>query len=308
MFNYFLAAVMTASVCTVQPVYAANTSNVLANQENQKEQNLKSDGSKSIDTDDIENAYMSEFFEKSLSEIETVLQEKGLKKIVANHDIVIRLTSKQIKQIITELEPYKEELTPKNPEETYEINVKRKKAFIDLLFDKLHLKGVYSYIDPEYQYVSLPWNAEDLFDLDLTTKTADVDGSTVEIPNGYSITITIPDNPEGYGFNNGDSKSLTNYEVGQRMLYVINTYGDKDYYDEVYVPLPSKATRFALGDVDLNDIIDVSDLTELSLALIGDKELTADQQKYSDIDGDGAVTIADLARLQQYLAKKITSF
>ena len=73
------------------------------------------------------------------------------------------------------------------------------------------------------------------------------------------------------------------------------------------VPLPSKATRFALGDVDLNDIIDVSDLTELSLALIGDKELTADQQKYSDIDGDGAVTLADLARLQQYLSKKIDS-
>ena len=144
-----------------------------------------------------ESIFMSEFFEKSLSEIEDILQEKGLNKIVANHEIVIRLTSKQIKQIITELEPYKEELTPKNPEETYEINVKRKKAFIDLLFDKLHLKGVYSYIDPEYQYVRLPWNAEDLFDLDLTTKTADVDGDIVEIPNGYSITITIPDNPEG---------------------------------------------------------------------------------------------------------------
>jgi len=46
-------------------------------------------------------------------------------------------------------------------------------------------------------------------------------------------------------------------------------------------------------------------LTELSLALIGDNQLTADQQKYSDIDGDGAVTLADLARLQQYLSKKI---
>ena len=60
-----------------------------------------------------------------------------------------------------------------------------------------------------------------------------------------------------------------------------------------------------LGDVDLNGTIDVTDLTELSLALIGDKELTAAQQKSADIDGDGAVTLADLARLQQYLSKKI---
>ncbi|MBE6869306.1 MAG: hypothetical protein E7494_11215 [Ruminococcus albus] len=59
------------------------------------------------------------------------------------------------------------------------------------------------------------------------------------------------------------------------------------------------------GDINLNGTIDVTDLTELSLALIGDKELTAAQQKSADIDGDGAVTLADLARLQQYLSKKI---
>jgi len=59
------------------------------------------------------------------------------------------------------------------------------------------------------------------------------------------------------------------------------------------------------GDIDLNGTIDVTDLTELSLALIGDKELSDDQQKAADVDGDGAVTLADLARLQQYLSKKI---
>ena len=59
------------------------------------------------------------------------------------------------------------------------------------------------------------------------------------------------------------------------------------------------------GDIDLNGTIDVTDLTELSLALIGDKELSDDQQKAADVDVDGAVTLADLARLQQYLSKKI---
>ncbi len=61
------------------------------------------------------------------------------------------------------------------------------------------------------------------------------------------------------------------------------------------------------GDIDLNGSIDVTDLTELSLALIGDKEFITDQQKAADIDGDGLITLADLARLQQYLSKKINA-
>ncbi|WP_044975358.1 dockerin type I repeat-containing protein [Ruminococcus sp. HUN007] len=65
------------------------------------------------------------------------------------------------------------------------------------------------------------------------------------------------------------------------------------------------ANTVIVGDVDCNTLIDVTDLTDLSLALIGDKELTEDQQKAADIDGDGSVTLADLARLQQYLSKKI---
>ena len=61
------------------------------------------------------------------------------------------------------------------------------------------------------------------------------------------------------------------------------------------------------GDVNADNTIDITDLTELSLTLIGDKELTEDQKLAADIDGDGAVTLADLARLQQYLSKKIDS-
>lgn len=60
-----------------------------------------------------------------------------------------------------------------------------------------------------------------------------------------------------------------------------------------------------IGDVDLNGTIDVTDLTDISLALLGDKELKAAQKKAADIDGDESVTLADLARLQQYLSKKI---
>ena len=38
------------------------------------------------------------------------------------------------------------------------------------------------------------------------------------------------------------------------------------------------------------------------------EEHTSEQKMAADVDGDGAVTLADLARLQQYLSKKITSF
>ena len=61
------------------------------------------------------------------------------------------------------------------------------------------------------------------------------------------------------------------------------------------------------GDIDCNGTIDVSDITELSLALIGDTELTNDQKKAADVDGDGEITLADLARLRQYLSKVILS-
>jgi hypothetical protein len=62
------------------------------------------------------------------------------------------------------------------------------------------------------------------------------------------------------------------------------------------------------GDVNFDGIIDVTDLTELSLALIGDKELTSEQKNVADVDGDGSVTLADLARFQQFLSKKVDSF
>ncbi|WP_081850124.1 dockerin type I domain-containing protein [Ruminococcus sp. HUN007] len=38
------------------------------------------------------------------------------------------------------------------------------------------------------------------------------------------------------------------------------------------------------------------------------KTLQQTRKKAADVDGDGAVTIADLARLQQYLSKKIDKF
>ena len=63
--------------------------------------------------------------------------------------------------------------------------------------------------------------------------------------------------------------------------------------------------KIMIGDIFLDEKIDVTDLTELSLALLGDRNLSENQKKAADVDGDGEVTLADLAMLRQYLSKKI---
>ena len=49
--------------------------------------------------------------------------------------------------------------------------------------------------------------------------------------------------------------------------------------------------------------MDVTDLSYLSLYLIGDKKLSDDALKASDTAYDGKVNLADLAALRQYLSK-----
>ncbi|MBR3023531.1 MAG: peptidylprolyl isomerase [Oscillospiraceae bacterium] len=63
-------------------------------------------------------------------------------------------------------------------------------------------------------------------------------------------------------------------------------------------------TDLKTGDLDGNDKIDITDLTKLSIYLVGDKELTDDQLKAADVTGDGNVDLADLAHFKQFLAKK----
>ena len=65
-------------------------------------------------------------------------------------------------------------------------------------------------------------------------------------------------------------------------------------------PTPSE---IIYGDVNLDGKVDVTDLSYLSLYLIGDKKLSDDALKASDTAYDGKVNLADLAALRQYLSK-----
>ncbi len=70
-------------------------------------------------------------------------------------------------------------------------------------------------------------------------------------------------------------------------------------------PLPTNQNGAVYGDLNDDKVVDISDLTLLSLGLIGDVNFTDYMKSVADFDDDGAVTIADLARLRQYLSKKI---
>lgn len=82
----------------------------------------------------------------------------------------------------------------------------------------------------------------------------------------------------------------------------ISTFEMDDESDLIY-----DSDEISPGDINADGKVDLTDLTELSLALIGDKELTENQQKAADVDDDGAVKLSDLARMRQYLSKVITS-
>ena len=58
------------------------------------------------------------------------------------------------------------------------------------------------------------------------------------------------------------------------------------------------------GDINLDGIVDLTDLSALAIALVDREELKGQANKNADIDKDGEVTLADLARLRQYLSKK----
>ena len=62
------------------------------------------------------------------------------------------------------------------------------------------------------------------------------------------------------------------------------------------------------GDINCDGKLDITDLSALAIALVDREELKGQANKNADIDKDGEVTLADLARLRQYLSKKIESF
>ena len=62
-------------------------------------------------------------------------------------------------------------------------------------------------------------------------------------------------------------------------------------------------TEILYGDINNDNDINLSDLTMLSLALVGDAELSSEQKLVADVAYNDSIDIADLALLKQYICK-----
>ncbi|MBP1590776.1 MAG: dockerin type I repeat-containing protein [Oscillospiraceae bacterium] len=70
---------------------------------------------------------------------------------------------------------------------------------------------------------------------------------------------------------------------------------------------PESKSVTNVGDLSGDGVVDVTDLTMISLGLLGDLTLTDSQRSAADVNHDGKVDLADLATLRQFLSKKISS-
>ena len=70
---------------------------------------------------------------------------------------------------------------------------------------------------------------------------------------------------------------------------------------------PYTFAEYIPGDVTCDGIVDVTDLTTIAVALVERRYFSSTPEKNADVDHDGEVTLADLARIRQYLSKKIDS-
>ena len=57
------------------------------------------------------------------------------------------------------------------------------------------------------------------------------------------------------------------------------------------------------GDINGDENVDVTDLTILSLYLLGDIKLDSDQKVLADCDANNDINLADLALLKQFILK-----
>ena len=64
----------------------------------------------------------------------------------------------------------------------------------------------------------------------------------------------------------------------------------------------------SLGDVNCNGVIDITDISVLSIALADKKPLEGESARNADVNKSGKIDIVDLAYLRQFVSKKITRF
>lgn len=119
-----------------------------------------------------------------------------------------------------------------------------------------------------------------------------------------------------YVFDMSDYKVM-DYETGNliydfsknKMIRTISENRTMGVYNLIgnYFVDPERYSTIQFGDINADNSVDISDLTLLSLELLGDYEFKRYQIVLSDFNEDQSIDLTDLARLKQYVAKRITS-
>ena len=94
-----------------------------------------------------------------------------------------------------------------------------------------------------------------------------------------------------------------------KTYYVYITGGTRTFDADAPVAVFQYYEPYTLGDVDGNKLVTVGDVTRLMqyLAKMPDKELTGVRLKAADADRSGQVTVGDVTKLMQYLAGIVTT-
>ena len=104
-----------------------------------------------------------------------------------------------------------------------------------------------------------------------------------------------------YGIAYNDTFIIGDYKTG---------YGLLNYFSDgvnTRIEILETAKKFAninSGDIDYNNSIDITDLSQLSLCLLGEASLNPLQTEIADTTGDGTVNLSDLSRLKQFVSGK----
>lgn len=94
-------------------------------------------------------------------------------------------------------------------------------------------------------------------------------------------------------------------EVSSAITYTPSSFCDEYVKPEPIVPamlyVDTDGIKYTIGDIDGNGTVDMTDLSKLSISLLGDNILAGIEKIAADVDGSGFINTADLARLKQFL-------
>jgi len=130
-------------------------------------------------------------------------------------------------------------------------------------------------------------------------------GDTLNVESHFT---GIADLPEAeWCFFLGGAGSTTSYDcfIEGTKVYFSNLVLTDNTTGETLVSAYPFVESKVKGDIDGDGVADVSDLSLMSLAMIGDTRLDDGQINNCDLDGDSQFTLADIAKLRQFISKII---